>query len=131
MGVRLSLLTIAGAVLPLALAGASTPSVLSQITSGLWEITGERGASATRVCVREPSLLAQVEHRSAKCTQTVLRNDSASAIIEYSCAADGFGHSKITMLTPRSVRIETQGIADYAPFGYVVHARRVGNCPAH
>lgn len=127
----LGLLTTAGAGLCLALAGASTPSVLSQIQSGLWEMSDQRGAPAIRMCVPQPPLLAQVEHRSAECTRTVLRDDSASALIEYSCGAAGFGHSKITMLTPRSVRIETQGIADHAPFGYVVHARRVGNCPSH
>lgn len=129
MGVRLSLLATAGAGLALALAGASKPSVLAQIHIGLWEISGPRLAPAVRLCVAQPPVLAQVEHRGAKCTRTVLRDDSGSALVEYSCAAAGFGHSKITMLTPRSVRIETQGIADYAPFSYVVHARRVGNCP--
>ena len=131
MGARLILLLTAGAALPLTLAAASSPSVLAQISSGLWEISGQRGAPATRLCVAQPPLLAQVEHRSARCTRTVLRNDSTSAVIEYNCAGAGFGHSKITMLTPRSVRIETQGIADHAPFGYVVQARRVGNCPRH
>lgn len=131
MGDRLSLLTTAGAVLFVALAATSKPPVLSQISGGLWEISGPRGAPVTRLCVPQPPLLAQVEHRSAKCSQTVLRNDPASALIEYSCAGGGFGHSKITMLTPRSVRIETQGIADQAPFAYVVKARRVGNCPAY
>ncbi len=131
MGVRRSLLKTAGGVLCLALAGASTPSVLSQIRSGLWEIAGQRGAPATRLCVARPPLLAQVEHRAAACTRTVLRDDSALALIDYSCGGTGFGQSKITMLTPRSVRIETQGIADRAPFAYVVHARRVGNCPSH
>ncbi len=125
------LLTTAGAGLCLALAGASTPSVLSQIHSGLWEIAGQRGAPATRLCVPQPPVLAQIEHRSAQCTRTVLRDDPSSALIEYSCGGEGFGNSKITMLTPRSVRIETQGIADHAPFGYVVHARRLGNCPSH
>jgi hypothetical protein len=124
-------LRTAAAVLSLALVGASSPPVLSQISSGLWEISGSRGGPATHLCVPQPPLLAQVEHRSAKCSLTVLRNDAGSAVIEYNCPGAGFGHSKITMLTPRSVRIETQGIADYAPFGYVVRAKRVGNCPRH
>ncbi len=131
MGVRLILLGAAGAALSVVLAGASTPSVLSQISSGLWEISRKGSSSATRLCLAEPLLLAQVEHRTAKCTRTVLRNDGASAVIDYNCADAGFGHSKISMLTPRSVKIETQGIADYAPFGYIVHARRIGNCPRH
>lgn len=131
MGARLILLVTAGAALPLTLAAASSPSVLSQIAPGLWEISGPQGAPATRLCVSQPPLLSQLEHRTAKCTRTVLRNDSASALINYSCGAGGFGHSKITLLTPRSVKIETQGISDHAPFGYVVQARRVGNCPGH
>ena len=32
------------------------------------------------------------------------------------------------MLTPRSLRIETQGISDSLPFNYVLQARRVGDC---
>ena len=132
MEARLSLLAIAGAVvLPLSLGAASTPSVLAQTTGGLWEFSGKSGTPPTRRCILRPPLLAQVEHGSAKCTRTVIRNDSASAVIEYSCAGAGSGHSEITVLTPRSVRIDTQGIAGQAPFGYVVQARRVGDCPGH
>ena len=127
MGVRVTLLAIAGTVL----AAAAQPSVLSQISPGLWEISSQRGAPPARLCIAQPALLAQVEHRSAKCSRTVVRNDSTSAVIDYSCGASGFGHSELTMLTPRSVRVETQGIADHAPFGYVVQARRIGNCPSH
>jgi hypothetical protein len=34
------------------------------------------------------------------------------------------------VLTPRTLRVATQGIAAGAPFNYVLHARRTGNCPA-
>jgi len=131
MGAKSILVVMARAVLPLGLAAASAPPILSQISPGLWEISGSKGAPTTRLCVAQSPLLSQVEHRSAKCDRTILRNDDSAAVIEYSCAGGGFGHSKITMLTPRSVRVETQGIADHAPFAYVVHARRVGNCPGH
>ena len=40
----------------------------------------------------------------------------------------GFGQSKVTLLTPRSMRIETQGISGNLPFNYQLHARRVGDC---
>ena len=105
--------------------------MLGQISAGLWEVTGANGAPVTRICVAKPPLLAQVEHRTAKCTRTVLRDTASSAVIDYTCDGGGFGQSKITMLTPRSVKVETQGIADHAPFAYVVHAKRVGDCPAH
>ena len=113
------------------LAGATSPSVLGQISAGLWEVSGINGAPATRICVAKPPLLAQVEHRTAKCTRTVLRDTPSAAVIDYVCEGGGFGQSKITMLTPRSVKVETQGIADHAPFAYAVNAKRVGDCPAH
>jgi hypothetical protein len=34
----------------------------------------------------------------------------------------------MTLLTPRTIRIATQGISAGGPFNYVVHARRAGNC---
>lgn len=131
MRVRRSLLMIAGPAMVVALAASASPSVLAQIMSGLWEFSRPDGGPAIRLCIAKPPLLAQVEHRSARCTRTVVREDSTSAVIDYSCAGGGFGHSEVTMLTPRSVRIDTQGIAGNAPFAYVVHARRVGNCPGH
>ena len=53
-----------------------------------------------------------------------------STVIQYSCPGGGFGRSTLTMITPRSLRIETQGISDNLPFNYVLQARRVGDCPA-
>jgi len=131
MKARLKLLTTAGAVSILSLTAAGPQPVLSQIGGGLWEITGQRGAPPKRLCIQHPPMLAQVEHSSDRCTRTVLRNDSAAAMIEYRCAGGGFGHSEITMLTPRSIRIETQGISGRVPFGYVAQARRVGQCRSH
>lgn len=126
MGMKLGL---AAAGLAVAVGGAGSPVALSQVSGGLWEISGQHGAPPARLCVAEPPLLAQIEHRSQKCERTVVRGGPASAVIEYHCAGGGFGHSKVTVLTPRSVRIETQGIADSAPFAYVASARRVGDCP--
>ena len=42
----------------------------------------------------------------------------------------GFGRTKMTVLTPRSMRVETQGISNNAPFNYVLQVRRLGDCPA-
>ena len=52
----------------------------------------------------------------------------SSATIEYHCAGADFGRSEIDVITPRSLRIETQGISDGLPFNYVLQARRVGEC---
>ncbi len=127
---RLPTLCVAG-VLAIAGLGAAAPtSALSQVEGGLWEIS-RTGALPQRLCVAEPAALAQYEHRSASCTRSLIREAGPAATIRYTCPGGGFGQSTITRLTPRSLRIETQGIADGAPFQYRLQARRIGNCPTH
>lgn len=112
------------------LAAAATPSALARTEGGLWEIA-RSGAPPVRQCVASPAALAQFEHRNATCTRVVIRDSGSSATIHYTCPGGGFGHSNLTVLTPRSMRIETQGISANAPFKYVLQARRVGNCAGH
>ena len=56
--------------------------------------------------------LAQYEHRHKSCSRSVITDNGSSTVIEYSCPGGGFGRSKLTMITPRSLRIETQGISE-------------------
>ena len=115
----------------LALAAAQQPTALAQASPGLWEISGMPGAkSPVRECVANLAVLAQFEHRGRTCSRQVVRSDSSTTVIEYRCGGAGFGRSKIDMITPRNLRIDTQGISDNLPFGYVLQARRVGDCPA-
>lgn len=114
----------------MALIAAALPSVMSGVEGGLWEI--DRGAGQTiRVCAPNPAMLAQYEHRNRTCSRTVIRDSGDSAVFSYTCPGAGFGQSTISVLTPRSLRVETQGISGNAPFNYVFQARRVGNCPSH
>ena len=120
-----------GAAVTLALTAAQRPGPLAQANPGLWEISGAEGAkSPIRQCVGDIAALAQFEHRGRNCSSRVISSDASSTVIEYRCGAAGFGHSKIDVITPRNLRIETQGISDNLPFGYVLQARRVGDCPA-
>ncbi len=122
----------AGGAVVVLLAAAARPGALAQTSPGLWEISGLPNAgTAVRQCVADTALLARVEHRGASCTQVVIKDMPAAAEIHYTCANGGFGRSKMTLLTPRSLRIETQGISANYPFNYVIQARRIGNCPAH
>jgi hypothetical protein len=50
------------------------------------------------------------------------------AVVEYHCGAAGFSRSQVDVITPRSLRIDTQGISAQEPFSYVLQARRVGDC---
>jgi hypothetical protein len=61
----------------------------------------------------------------------VLSQTEKMTLIDYKCINGGYGQTKITVLTPRSLRIETQGISANLPFNYKIQARRIGDCPAH
>lgn len=110
---------------------AATPlPTLTDTMPGLWEISGVPGAKApVRQCVPEVAALARFEHRGRSCTARLLKSSGSTTSVEYSCGAAGFGHSEIEVITPRSLRISTQGISDGLPFNYVLQARRLDECP--
>lgn len=118
-------------IVPAAAPGASPgrPAALAPTKGGLWEISGAPGSRPVRLCVADPAVLAQFEHRGAPCTRVIIRDGRDTVEIHYTCAAGrGFGRSAITVLTPRSLRIDTQGISRNVPFHYLLQARRVGDC---
>ena len=117
------------AIIPIAaaLAGAALPQALQG--GGLWEVsTKASGLGGTRHCLADAAILMQWEHRQTQCTRLVLSSAADRSEVQYTCAAGGFGNSKVQVLTPRSVRIESQGISGGLPFGYTIHARRLGPC---
>jgi hypothetical protein len=108
---------------------AAPPSALTDVAAGLWEISGAPGTQApVRQCVPDILALAQFEHRGLNCTRKVLSDSARSTLVNYSCGSAGFGQSQIDVITPRSLRISTQGISEQLPFNYVLQARRVGDC---
>ncbi len=112
-----------------ALGAAQRPAALAVTSGGLWELSGLPGAKLPlRMCVADTAVLAQYEHRGQMCTRLVISDSPTTTVIHYTCPSGGFGRSKLTLLTPRSLRIETQGISDDLPFNYLIQARRVGEC---
>lgn len=115
----------------LALAAAAPPSSLAQVQPGLWEIQGvPEVAGVIRQCVADISVLARFEHRSRNCNMRTSRDAGNVTQIDYSCGQAEFGHSDVSVVTPRALRIATQGISGGLPFNYVLQARRVGECTA-
>lgn len=106
---------------------ASLPSALAE--PGLWSVSkSASGSPSETVCVTEPSMLIQWEHRGKQCSSTILSSAADRAEVYYTCAGGGFGSSKVEVLTPRSVKIDTQGISEGYPFALTLHARRMGPC---
>lgn len=119
---------VAGAaLLLLGLTAAVRPTIFSQTTGGLWEVSRGNGFRRS-VCIPDPVVLAQFEHLRANCARDIVRDQQRRAEIHYTCAGGAFGQSTVDLITPRALRIETQGISGNAPFHYVLQARRVGNC---
>ena len=109
--------------------GAAQPVALAHLAGGLWELTGVPGSrTPVRQCLTDMMVLAQFEHRGRNCSRTVVSDAGNSSVISYNCGAAGFGQSQIDVLTPRSLRISTQGISGQLPFGYTLQAHRIGDC---
>jgi hypothetical protein len=129
---RRIVLASAGVAAVLILGAAQPPSPLVEATGGMWEVTGVPGSNVpVRQCIADVTVLAQFEHRRRNCKRNVLSNSGSSTVISYSCGNGEFGQSKLTVITPRSLKIETQGISDNSPFNYVLQAHRMGDCSGH
>jgi len=114
-----------------AVALAAAPTALAHLPPLLWEISGAPGTQGpVRQCVADIAALAQFEHRGQKCSRSVTSDSPSSTTIDYKCGNAGFGETQMDVLTPRSLRISTQGISAQLPFNYVLQAHRVGDCPA-
>ncbi|WP_265563412.1 DUF3617 domain-containing protein [Sphingomicrobium arenosum] len=129
--------TIGVAALGLALSGTAAlalehkgaPHLLSKVEAGLWEVSkpGSRMAPR-RICLADVSMLAQFEHLGNQCTRMTVSEEGNNALMRYTCARGGFGSSEVQVVTPRSLRIVTQGIKEGLPFHDTLHARRIGAC---
>jgi hypothetical protein len=120
---------LALAAIALALIAASLPGALQRVAGGAWAVSrSARGTDSVAVCVSNPAILTQWEHRGRICRSTTLLQTPGEAIVDYTCAGGEFGRTRLTMITPRTVRLETQGIHLGEPFGYIYHARRLGSC---
>lgn len=118
-GVLAALLTVA----------AIEPGGIASAWPGEWEISrSATGTNPQRVCLADPAFLARWEHRRSSCSVSKLTERANLETFDYHCSRGGFGRSDVTLLTPRSLRIRTQGILDGLPFDETLHARWVKRC---
>ena len=106
-------------------------SAIAQLQPGRWEVRdldNLRPAPVRSICISDPAILLQFQHRDTACSQLVIANDAKGATVHYTCPAGGFGRTTLKVTTPRLVRIETQGIYRKLPFDFSAELRRKGNC---
>ncbi|SFR83928.1 DUF3617 domain-containing protein [Sphingomonas jatrophae] len=102
-------------------------SALGKVEPGLWQVRAE-GEPVQNICLADPAALTQVRHAASSCARMVLSDAGGKAVVHYSCPGAGWGRTTVRAASATSVRIDTQGIADNAPFAYVAEARRTGAC---
>ena len=123
---------------PLLLAAVAAPaqpvrapvlSALEAIERGEWRLrpTMSEGTAQT-MCLTDPAVLLQLRHAGQSCQRFVVENQPRVATVTYSCSGVGSGRTRIKVETPRLVQIDSQGIADNAPFAMAFEARRIGDC---
>lgn len=104
-------------------------NALSGLQAGLWELRDSENPKAVRsICVADPQLLLQIEHRGSPCSRLVVGADEKSVTVHYTCPSDGYGLTSIKVASPQLAKIETQGIKDNRPFQYSADARRIRGC---
>jgi len=112
---------------------ADTPQLtaLSTIESGQWVLRSTTpGAPPKTFCLGDARLLLQLQHPAASCSRFVIANDARSATVHYTCPGAGHGRTTISVETPRLIHVDSQGIANNAPFDWSLIGRRAGACPA-
>jgi len=112
--------------------GGNKLSALARLEPGLWQLRNleDESARPQSICVADPSVLMQVQHRNSPCSRLVIDNGANTATVHYTCPAGGFGRTTLRAETSRLAKIDTQGISGNAPFAYRAEARRVGACGA-
>ena len=121
---------IAAAAVPAFAVATISVGALRKLESGRWQVRElDSAVETTAICLGNPQQLVRFEHRHTPgCSSQILDSGEATATSQYSCAGRGYGHSSVRVQTPRTVRIDTQGLSNGRPFSYRLEARRVGAC---
>ncbi|HWW63930.1 MAG TPA: hypothetical protein VNZ43_04155 [Sphingomonadaceae bacterium] len=106
---------------------AAASMAVDSIERGLWRLQVE-GERSRDLCIGDIGALIQIHHPRAACNRLVIANDGRRTTVHYSCPGTGWGRTIVHVLTPRSVMIDTQGIAAGAPFAFSARAHHVGDC---
>ena len=104
-------------------------NVLTRVEPGRWELKPYDGQGVIRrLCIADAASLLQLEHPGAACSRYVIDNQPGTATVHYTCPGAGHGRTTIRVESGQLLDIQSQGIADKAPFDSRWEARRLGPC---
>lgn len=108
---------------------APTVAVVAEIAPGEWQFREiGSGTAPLTMCITNADVLVQFQHRNAQCTRFVVDDQARQGTIQYSCPGAGNGRTTIKLSTRKSFRLDTQGIAEGAPFAMSFDVRLMGPC---
>lgn len=108
-------------------APASLP-LLGTLEPGQWELRGDGNRLISSICLGDPAQFVQLQHAGQACARSLISSDSRSLTVRYTCRGTGLGRTTILVETPRLVQIDSQGLANGAPFALHAEARKIGPC---
>jgi hypothetical protein len=103
---------------------------LKGVQPGLWDVSrSATGHQARRICFSDLLMLAEEGHGGERCERTVLVDRPGLLVLDLTCPRGEIGRARISVTTPRSLKVEVQGVHRSAPFNETLYARRAGACP--
>ena len=110
-------------------AAAPTLKAMRTVAPGNWSIRSPGSPEAAReTCVSDTAVLFRLRLRAAQCSRFVIEDTPRIATVHYTCPGAGHVRTTVHVDTPRTLRIESEGIIDGMPFADAFEARRLGNC---
>lgn len=105
---------------------------LKGLEPGEWELRerageGER-AEIRRLCLADLRQFIQIRHARGACKGLTVDEGANRLSVSYDCGVAGGGRTDLRIETPRLVQLRSQGVADGAPFSFMMEGRRVGAC---
>ena len=119
---------LTGATIAFCTLRAETTTALTRINPGFWQLQEIDGPGRHQVCATDPGRLLRLREPSASCPQYVLDSDRRSMTASYTCSGGSWGRSVLTVRSASSIKLETQGVADGAPFAVDYNGKLVGSC---
>ena len=127
LGVAVAMLIAASPAAPFVPAGP-----LKGLEPGEWELRERAGEGEEmpprRLCLADLRQLVQIRHPRHACRRLTVDETPNRLSVSYDCAGAGGGRTDLRFETSHLVQIRSQGVADGAPFAFLLEGRRIGPC---
>lgn len=126
-----------GVLAVVALTGLGVPSraqapalaMLDGLDKGLWNLRVRGSTEPDRkICLGDPRTFIQLQHTGLACERVIVSDRADEVTVQYTCRGKGYGRTHIRRESGSLIQIDSQGIADGAPYAFAAEARRIGTC---